>query len=91
MKNVMIFFILFIIYAITGWIIEVVRQFIQKKRFINRGFFIGPYCPIYGYGALLITFLLTKYKNEWFVLFIMAILVCRHFRVFYKFYYGKNF
>ena len=89
MKNVLVYFILFIIYSITGWTIEVVRQFIKKKRFINRGFFIGPYCPIYGYGALLITFLLSKYKHEWFVLFVMAILICRSLRVLYKLHYGK--
>ena len=55
---------------------EVTCKLIQYKRFINRGFLIGPYCPIYGYGALLITILLHKYTNDPIVLFIMAIVVC---------------
>ena len=63
-------------YAICGWIMEVTCKLIQYKRFINRGFLIGPYCPIYGYGAILITILLRKYTNDPVVLFFMAIIIC---------------
>lgn len=76
MKQVMIYFLLFIIYATLGWLIEVIGKLIEKKRFINRGFLIGPYCPIYGFGALAITFLLKKYTSDIIALFVMAILVC---------------
>lgn len=76
MKQVMIYFLLFIIYATLGWLIEVIGKLIEKKRFINRGFLIGPYCPIYGFGALAITFLLKKYTDDIVALFVMAILVC---------------
>ena len=55
---------------------EVIGKLITLKRFINRGFLIGPYCPIYGAGAILITFLLKKYTEDPITLFIMAILVC---------------
>ena len=58
MRNVMIYFLLFLIYSFCGWAIEVIGKLIEKKKFINRGFLIGPYCPIYGFGALAITFLL---------------------------------
>ncbi len=34
---------------------EVVLKYIQFHRFINRGFLIGPYCPIYGSGIVFIT------------------------------------
>ena len=74
--DVRIYFLLFIIYSFIGWCIEVVGRLIEDKRFINRGFLIGPYCPIYGYGGLLITFLLKKYIEDPLTLFIMAILVC---------------
>ena len=74
--DIRIYFLLFIAYSILGWIMEVVGKLIEKKRFINRGFLVGPYCPIYGVGALLITFLLERYIAYPFVLFIMAILVC---------------
>ena len=74
--DIKIYFLLFIIYAIIGWCMEVICKLIQYKRFIDRGFLIGPYCPIYGVGALLITFLLNKYTQDPVVLFVMAVVVC---------------
>ena len=71
-----IYFLLFMIYAVIGWCLEVTCKLIQYKRFINRGFLIGPYCPIYGYGAILITVLLQKYTADPWGLFVMAILIC---------------
>ena len=55
---------LFMSYSFLGWCIEVILKFIQYKRFINRGFLIGPWLSIYGWGALLITILLQKYSND---------------------------
>ena len=46
---------LFFIYSFMGWVTEVVLKYFQYKRFINRGFLIGPYCPIYGTGAVIVT------------------------------------
>ena len=74
--QIKIYFLLFITYSIMGWFMEVCVSLIKLKRFVNRGFLIGPYCPIYGCGAILITFLLRKYLSDPFTLFIMAILLC---------------
>lgn len=74
--DIRIYFLLFMIYSVSGWTMEVIGKLIQYKRFINRGFLIGPYCPIYGYGAMLITFLLNKYIGDPIALFVMAIFVC---------------
>ena len=71
-----VYFLLFIIYAVIGWCMEVVCKLIQYKKFVDRGFLIGPYCPIYGVGALLITFFLNKYVQDPVVLFVMAVVVC---------------
>ena len=49
--------ILFFIFSVLGWMMEVTLKFIQYHRFINRGFMIGPYCPIYGSGVVAITVL----------------------------------
>lgn len=59
-----------------GWIIEVVDQFYRQKKFINRGFLLGPYCPIHGLGALLMLILLSKFFNNTLVLFINSVLLC---------------
>ncbi len=45
----------FFVFSVAGWCMEVVLKFGQYGRFINRGFLIGPYCPIYGTGAVIIT------------------------------------
>ena len=44
--DIRVYFLLFITYAFLGWCIEVIGKLIQYKRFINRGFLVGPYCPI---------------------------------------------
>ena len=74
--DIRVYFILFIAYSFLGWLIEVIGKLIEQKKFINRGFLIGPYCPIYGTGAILITFLLKKYTQDPIALFIMAIVIC---------------
>mgnify|MGYP001855620114 CR=1 FL=1 len=51
------FVIMLFIFSVLGWIMEVTLKFIQYRRFINRGFLIGPYCPIYGFGVVGVTIL----------------------------------
>lgn len=76
MRNVFTYFMLFFIYAIWGWIIETTLVSIEKRKFVNRGFLIGPYCPIYGFGGLAITILLKNYTKDPIVLFLMAVIIC---------------
>ena len=47
--------LLFFAYAFLGWCMEVILKYFQFHRFINRGFLTGPWLPIYGSGAALIT------------------------------------
>jgi len=49
--------VLFFVFSVLGWMMEVTLKYIQYHRFINRGFLIGPYCPIYGSGVVLVTVL----------------------------------
>lgn len=71
-----IYVLLFISYSIFGWIIEVINEIITCHRFVNRGFLIGPYCPIYGCGGVLITIFLSKYYSHPITLFILAVVIC---------------
>ena len=52
--------LLFFVISIGGWIWEVILGLIQHKKFINRGFLIGPYIPIYGCGGLLTNIIFTN-------------------------------
>lgn len=69
-------FLFFWIMSIVGWIMEVLVCSIEARKFINRGFLIGPYCPIYGWGALAITILLKRYMEDPLVLFVMSTIIC---------------
>lgn len=55
---------------------EVTITLIRDKKIVDRGFLIGPYCPIYGTGCLLLITLLDKYKSDPITLFIMSIVIC---------------
>ena len=70
------YFLVFLIYSCIGWCMEVIFSLIEKKRFVDRGFLLGPYCPIYGFGMLLIVFLLRNYLDEPLVLFILSMVIC---------------
>lgn len=59
-----------------GWIIEVIKVKIDDKKWINRGFLIGPYCPIYGISALIMANYLSNYKDNIVTVFILALFVC---------------
>ncbi len=71
-----IIFLLFIIYSFLGWIVEVLDIYFEQNKLLNRGFLIGPVCPIYGVGCLLLYFLLKKYMEEPIVVFVLAIVIC---------------
>lgn len=47
--------LMFFVFSCAGWIMEVVLKYFEFHRFINRGFLIGPYCPIYGFGVVAVT------------------------------------
>lgn len=51
------FVVIFFVFSVAGWCMEVTLKYIQYHRFINRGFLVGPYCPIYGWGAVAVTIL----------------------------------
>lgn len=43
--------------SIGGWLWEVLLFLVKEQRFVNRGFFYGPYLPVYGVGAVLLSIL----------------------------------
>lgn len=60
----------FLIYSVLGWITEVIYCAVNTGKVVNRGFLIGPVCPIYGLGMLLILYFLIPVSDNIFILFI---------------------
>lgn len=85
------YILLFFLYSFLGWCLEVLCKLISDHKFINRGFLIGPYCPIYGTGAIIMTFLLKKYLDDPITLWIMIILCCSILEYFVSFILEKIF
>ena len=76
MNKLIQLFLLFIIYSVIGWFIEMIPKSIENKRFVNRGFLIGPYLPIYGSGAVIMTLSLQKFSDKLFILFLFSLIIC---------------
>ena len=59
------YFIYFVLFSIIGWLYEVLLElFVYNNGFVNRGFLFGPYCIIYGFGALLLVFSLRQLQHQ---------------------------
>lgn len=69
-------FLLFMMYSMVGWILEVLLAFITLGKFVNRGVLIGPYLPIYGVGCIFLVVLLDKYKDKPWLLIIASMIIC---------------
>lgn len=76
MEKFLTYFCIFFTYSVIGWVIESTLVSIHEKKIINRGFLIGPYCPIYGYGSLVMILYLDQYKNNIVTVFFLAIIIC---------------
>lgn len=65
----------FIIYSMLGWFMESVFRSICERKLINTGFLKGPFCPIYGIGAIIMIVFLKQFQNNIFLLFLMSFIV----------------
>lgn len=45
---------IFIICAMIGWVVEVGYVFLSVGKFVQRGMLFGPFCSIYGFGAIIL-------------------------------------
>lgn len=56
-KELKKYFLYFMMYACFGWLYEVFLEVVVYRwGFTNRGVLFGPYCPVYGVGALAFIF-----------------------------------
>ena len=76
MNRLIQLFLLFMMYSSIGWLIEIIPKSFKTKRFINRGFLIGPYLPVYGSGAVIMTICLSSLSSNPVLLFVLSLLIC---------------
>lgn len=65
----------FAIYSFLGWIMESIVRSIAEKRIVNTGFLNGPFCPIYGCGAIIMLLILKCFAYHWFILFLASFVI----------------
>lgn len=60
MNKLLVLLFLFSSGSVTGWVLELIfRRYLdpvesKKKKWVNPGFFVGPYIPIYGFGLIIL-------------------------------------
>ena len=58
-------FFYFVLYSVIGWCYEVFLEVVVYQwGFTNRGFLFGPYCPVYGFVAILFILLFSRLKQR---------------------------
>lgn len=72
MESFALWFLIFMTYSFGGWFVEVCISLFQHRKLINRGFLVGPICPIYGVGALLVSLIVRADENP-IVIFCVAV------------------
>lgn len=81
----------FTIYSFLGWVIEVIYALADTKKFINRGFLFGPFCPIYGFGVVSLITLLQPFSFHPIILFFGVALITSIIEYFTGFILDKIF
>lgn len=66
---------IFIFYSFLGWLLESIFGSIRRKKLVNRGFLYGPFCPIYGFGVVLLIIATNNFLNNILLLFIFSTLI----------------
>lgn len=62
----------FALYSILGWFVESVYMSFCNRKLTNRGFAKGPFCPIYGFGAVSCYLLLSPLKGQYLKVYVVG-------------------
>ena len=67
------YFMIFALISFFGWVGEEIYAIFIAKTKTNRGYLVGPFCPVYGFGGLILLFILHFFGDNVIVLFIACI------------------
>ena len=65
---------IFISGCMLGWLLELLFNRIFSKKWINPGFLVGPWLPIYGFGVVAMTLIYSSLSNRFSPLVILLIM-----------------
>lgn len=68
-------FLKFSIYSFLGWVCETVYCSFLFKKFVNRGFLNGPFCPVYGFGAIILLYILKPLPKNALLIFLAGMII----------------
>ena len=75
--NFAFFIIVFFFYSFIGYLIEITSVSLKEDKLVfSRGYLIGPYIPIFGFGAIFMVYYLNKYQEDLLTLFILGVVSC---------------
>lgn len=81
----------FFLYSFIGWAMESIYISILQKKVINTGFLHGPFCPIYGFGAVVLYILLSPLKGNLIAIFCTGFIILSIWEYFVGFLLEKLF
>lgn len=67
-------FYCFIIYSFIGWSLETISTSLDSGYYVSRGFLFGPFCPIYGFGTIMLIVFLWPLKHNIIFIYIFSVL-----------------
>jgi uncharacterized membrane protein len=77
MYDFLYLFLVFFIYSIIGYCLEVFFCLLYTKKFnASRGYLLGPYIPVFGFGAIIMVNFLDKYRDDFLILFVFSMVIC---------------
>lgn len=69
----------FVLYSMLGWLVESIYMSFCNRKLTNRGFAEGPFCPIYGFGAIAGYLILSPLKGHYVALYIIGAVLATTF------------
>ena len=72
----------FLMYSLLGWFVESVYMSFCNRKVTNRGFMFSPFCPIYGFGAVIGYFLLRPLATDYIKLYFAGAILATMFEFF---------
>ena len=65
---------IFIAFSVLGYVAECIFAWFYQKRFVNRGFLFGPWCPIYGFVMVFVIIISKLVEGNVLLLFLFSCL-----------------